>query len=45
VVVDAIYGPLRRLHSGHIADYVTWAVLGVAVIGLAAELAIAFGHR
>ncbi|MFE1950916.1 complex I subunit 5 family protein [Streptomyces sp. NPDC059524] len=25
--------PLRRLHSGHIGDYVAWFVLGVALLG------------
>ncbi|MEV1021348.1 hypothetical protein [Streptomyces sp. NPDC050264] len=25
--------PLRRLHSGHVGDYVAWFVLGTAVLG------------
>ncbi len=33
-------GPIRRLQSGVVADYVTWLVLGVACLGGALALAI-----
>ncbi|KUF12971.1 complex I subunit 5 family protein [Streptomyces silvensis] len=26
-------GPLRRLHSGHVGDYVAWLLVGAAVLG------------
>jgi len=28
------------MHTGHVADYVTWLVVGLAAIGIASELAM-----
>jgi multicomponent Na+:H+ antiporter subunit D len=36
--VNALYGALRPLHTGHVGDYVTWLVLGVAAVTLIGEL-------
>ncbi len=39
-VFQTAYGGLRAIHTGHLADYVTWLVVGTAAIGIAAELAM-----
>jgi multicomponent Na+:H+ antiporter subunit D len=31
--IDRLVAPLRTLHRGHIGDFVTWLVVGVAVLG------------
>jgi multicomponent Na+:H+ antiporter subunit D len=31
--VTALFGPLQRLHSGDVRDYVAWLVLGAGVLG------------
>jgi multicomponent Na+:H+ antiporter subunit D len=33
VAMAAVARPFRAVHSGHIGDYVTWLVFGVAVVG------------
>jgi hypothetical protein len=36
--IDGVYAVLRRPHSGHVGDYVTWLVLGTGAIVLIAVL-------
>jgi hypothetical protein len=36
----AVARPSRAVHSGHIGDYITWMVFGVAVVGGAFALTL-----
>jgi multicomponent Na+:H+ antiporter subunit D len=40
LVVRTTYRGLRAAHTGHVADYVTWLVVGLAAIGVVSELAM-----
>ncbi len=33
-----VLAPLKKAHSGHLGDYVTWLTVGVAAVGVAAAL-------
>jgi multicomponent Na+:H+ antiporter subunit D len=39
-VLEGLGGAVRRLHSGHVGDYVAWLVLGVAALGGSFALAL-----
>ena len=40
--LGALLGPLRRLHSGHIGDYVAWSIIGLGAVGVAFAAAAGF---